>query len=461
MMKKSILMSLMVMAFGAAYAEQGEAGDSTRAAAQTAGVPVEEGLSNVKGSVESLTESYLETKSTVDKLARIKVSGYIQAQWQYADSNGQPSFAGGNFAPLTKQRFQLRRARLKTQYESATSRYVLQFDVAQTGLAIKDAYVTLMEPWLKTFSGTMGVFNRPFGFEIAYSSSSRESPERSRVFQTLFPGERDMGAMLEIAPPSEMGPLSMLNFKGGVFTGMRENTVENDNEQDFIGRLGFQAPFYGINLSIDGGVSAYMGKVTNRTDTVFESGTGANGLKAMVRDVGGNLNGTVDRNYYGADLQLYYDLPVIGGTSLRGEYLWGEQPGAAGSSSFYPGTGSLYKREFMGWYAMLVQNIFAKNQLVFKYDVYDPNVNADAGDIGKATTAAPVGPAGVALGAADIQISTLGLGWLYHWDENVRLMAYYDMVANEEINANAAGGLATWKQDFDDNIFTFRIQVKF
>ena len=459
-MKKSILMSLMVMAFGAAHAEQGEAGDSTRAAAPAAGVSVEEGLSNVKGSVESLNESYLETKSTVDKLAKIKVSGYIQAQWQYADSNGQPSIAGGNFAPLTKQRFQLRRARLKTQYESATSRYVLQFDVAQTGLAIKDAYATLMEPWLKTFSGTMGVFNRPFGFEIAYTSTSRASPERSPGFQTKIPGERDLGAMLEIAPPSEMGPLGMLNFKGGVFTGMRENTVENDNEQDFIGRLGFQAPFYDLNLSIDGGVSAYIGKVTARNDTVFESGTGANGLAAMIRDVG-NLNGTIDRNYYGVDLQLYYDLPVIGGTSLRGEYLWGEQPGVAGSSSFYPGTGALYKREFMGWYAMLVQNIFAKNQLVAKYDVYDPNVNADASDIGKATTAAPVGPTAVALSATDIRISTLGLGWLYHWDENVRLMAYYDRVANEEINTNATGGLATWEKDFDDNVFTFRMQVKF
>ena len=159
--------------------------------------------------MESLNESYLETKSTVDKLAKIKVSGYIQAQWQYADSNGQPSIAGGNFRPPTKQRFQLRRGRLKTPYEAATSKYVLQFDVAQTGLAIKDAYATIIEPWLKTFSATMGVFDRPFGFEISYSSSSRESPERSRVFQTLFPGERDLGAKLEIAPPSEMGLLSI------------------------------------------------------------------------------------------------------------------------------------------------------------------------------------------------------------------------------------------------------------
>ena len=36
----------------------------------------------------------------------------------------------------------------------------------------------------------------------------------------------------------------------------------------------------------------------------------------------------------------------------------------------------------MGWYAILVQNIFTKNQLVVKYDVYDPNVDAEASDIG-------------------------------------------------------------------------------
>jgi hypothetical protein len=444
-MKRILMVPAMLFFLGA---PRGEEGDSLRTPVRT----LEEGIGNVKGSVESLNESYLETKTTVDKLAKIKVSGYIQPQWQYADSNGQASIAGGAFPANTKQRFALRRARLKTTYETTTSRYVLQFDVAQTGLAIKDAYATLMEPWLKTFSATLGVFDRPFGFEIGYSSSTRESPERSRVFQTLFPGERDLGAKLEINPTSDMGFLQHLNFKGGVFTGMRENLIENDNEQDLIGRLGFQAPFYDLNLSIDGGVSAYMGMVTARNDTLFRSGTGAVGQTAMIRSVG-NLNQTVDRDYYGVDLQFYYDLPVIGGTSLRGEYLWGGQPGVSGNSTFYPGSAvPVYKREFMGWYAMLVQNIFSKNQLVVKYDVYDPNVDADASDIGVA---------GAGLTTGDVQFSTLGLGWLYHWDENVRLMAYYDMIANEEVNAAATSSLVPFKEDLNDNVLTLRVQVKF
>src|SRR5690606_668406 len=146
----------------------------------------------------------------------------------------------------------------------------------------------------------------------SYSSSSRESPERARVYQTLFPGERDLGAKLEIAPPSELGMLHYLNFKGGVFTGMGPTGAENDNNKDLIGRLGFTAPFYDLNLSIDGGVSAYFGKVTNTNDTAFSLGTLANGSKAFIAEAG-NRQENFDRNLVGVDAQIYYDLPVIGG----------------------------------------------------------------------------------------------------------------------------------------------------
>src|SRR5690606_34337663 len=125
----------------------------------------------LEAKVESLGESYLQTKAIADKLNKIKVSGYVQAQWQYADSMGARAVSGGNFAANSQERFQVRRGRLKTTYETLTSRYVLQFDVIPGGVGIKDAYATIMEPWFKTFSYTMGVFDRPFGFEISYSSS--------------------------------------------------------------------------------------------------------------------------------------------------------------------------------------------------------------------------------------------------------------------------------------------------
>ncbi|NTV80817.1 MAG: hypothetical protein HGA24_05265, partial [Candidatus Aminicenantes bacterium] len=35
----------------------------------------------------------------------------------------------------------------------------------------------------------------------------------------------------------------------------------------------------------------------------------------------------IDRQYFGADLQVYYDMPLLGGTILRGEYVEDSQRG--------------------------------------------------------------------------------------------------------------------------------------
>ena len=414
-------------------------------------------VETLKGELESLKESYLETKGIADKLSKIKMSGYIQTQWQYSDSIGlgtalpgslastnlpsQP--AGGAFPANSRERFQLRRARLKTTYETATSKYVLQFDVLPTGLGIKDASVSVMEPWLKTFSATAGVCDRPFGFEIGYSSSSRESPERSRVYQTVFPGERDLGAKLEVAYPS--GFLQYFNFKGGYFTGMGPTANEIDNNRDMIGRAGFGIPLYDLNLAIDGGFSAYLGSVTAVNDTVF------NFVDTSFTRSTGKLSGYVDRKVMGVDAQVYYDLPVIGGLSLRGEYLWGEMPGTSGANGPYGAAVTpIYNRKFSGWYAILVQNLGKKVQAVVKYDVFDPNTEIDGEKM-----------RGSLLRPADIMFSTLGLGALFYWDENVRLTAYYDIIANEEAGPTVTGALAPYKQDLADNVFTLRAQVKF
>lgn len=458
-MKNRMLGVGIWMLAAAAWSQTADTAKSAAPAEPTMESPVsgpsalEEELGSLKGQVEGLNESFLETKATVDKLSKIKLSGYIQPQWQYADSAGMASIAGGSFPAGTNQRFQVRRGRLKTTYETTTksaltSRYVLQIDVIPTGVTLKDANVTLIDPWIKTASLTLGVFDRPFGFEISYSSSSRESPERSRVFQTLFPGERDMGAKMELTPPMELGALHYFNLKGGIFTGMGPTANEIDKEQDFIGRAGFQAPFYDLNLALDGGFSAYLGKSVAANDTVFDMASG--GIPRYLPTTGRRTS-LHDRTVMGLDAQLYYDLPVLGGMSLRGEYLWGEIAGTRSSSGPYAAaTSALVNREVAGWYAIYVQNLGTRFQSVIKYDIYDPNTAVGGAD---------VGVAGSNLNAADLATGTLGLGLLFHWDENVRLMAYFDKVTNEE--SASGGSLAAWEKDLSDNVFTFRAQMKF
>lgn len=136
-------------------------------------------------------------RQELDVLKRIKVTGYLQTQFQYGDSTGSAVYSGGAFGAGIDKRFMIRRGRVKFQYDAplndkgiSTSQYVLQFDVTEKGLTIKDAYAKLTDKWIGWFSLTAGMQNRPFGFEIPYSSSLRESPERGRMSQILFPVKR-------------------------------------------------------------------------------------------------------------------------------------------------------------------------------------------------------------------------------------------------------------------------------
>jgi hypothetical protein len=458
-MKKSLIIPAFLMVLGAARAQEGDSAKSATPAApesQTA-----EEVTKLKGQLDGLNESYLETKGTVDKLAKLKVGGYIQVQWQHLDSIGGPVLAGGNMPINSDRRLMVRRSRLKTVYNGDLSKYTLEIEALPSGVSLKDVEVAWMEPWLNTFSVVAGVMDRPFGFEIPLSSSIIETPERSRFENTYFSGEKDLGVELAVEPPAELGALQYFNLKMGLYTGQGGSTPsldEIDRNMDFIGRLGFKAPFTDINLAIDGGFSAYIGSVENASDTSFEYKSGA-----FQRSTGTKLDG-FDRTVMGVDAELYYDLPVLGGLSLRSEYEWGQVPGTSGSAKPYApttaigpfsataGSPPVYMRNVAGWYITWVQNLGSMFQAVLRYDSYDPNTDAENSDIGKT---------GKGLTAADIAINTFGYGLIYHVSGNLKLIAYHDIVLNDKVDAAAAGGLAAWKKDLNDNLFTFRAQVKF
>jgi hypothetical protein len=422
-----------------------------------------EELEEVKGALTGLSESFTEYRGYVDALRKIKITGYMQSQYRYTDvintPNGIGAFSGGLFPANTKSVFQVRRGRLKVTYDNVLTQFVLQIDAIQSGLALKDAYVMVTEPWTKSIGFQMGVFDRPFGYEISYSSSSRESPERSRLFQTLFPGERELGAKLFYAP--QMGPFSMLRADVGVFNGSGPTANEFDNFKDIVGHVAYQIPFDRIGLALDLGVSGYFGNVRNNTRYLYTSGTLADGTPGYAVDsTATNASAGVRRQYFGVDAQLYYDLPVLGGMILRGEYVFGKQPGTSATSvstpaQFAPG---IYQRDFSGWYLSYIQNIGNANQFVLKYDIYDPNSKVSAADFVTGNTAGSLG-----MTATDLKYSTLGLGWIHHWDDNVKFVFYYEMVANEKLVnlANTTSPLALYANDVSDNVFTFRVQYKF
>ena len=291
------------------------------------GEPREATPEELKGTLDSFGEAFTELKNIVDNLNRMKLSGYLQAQYVHDDSS-----VDALTNPTTtrnRDQFSLRRARIKFTYQFAsTSRFVLQPDITSSGVTLKDGYVEFTEPWTAWRNTlTAGQFNWPFGFEIMYSSSSREMPERSRVVRTLFPGERDRGVML-----SGRGFLDRFLYQVAVVNGTGTSQSFDFNKgKDLVGRVA------GTFGPLDIGVSAYRG-----TDLAATTAQPA-GVE-------------FDKERTGVDFQLVTPIPGLG---VRGEYITGKERGA----------------DVDGWYAYLIQNIGTRHQFVARADDYDPNTD--------------------------------------------------------------------------------------
>lgn len=409
-------------------------------------------------------------QSDVDASKKLSFSGYVQAQYQVADTAGVASTAGGNFGSNMDSRFKVRRGRLKAKYASGLSSAVLQIDITEKGVGLNEAYLNFKDPFTESNSITAGIFDRPFGNEISYSSSSIESLERSRITQTLFPGEKDLGAQLTLQAP-KTSAWHLVKLEAGVFSG-NGPAEETDSYKDFIGHLSMGNTLMSEKLSWGLGTSYYNGGFAATTENSY-SIEDVNGVKTFVKDSVG-MNSQTKREYFGFDGQVKIDW-ALGTTEIRAEYLFGTQPGTSSSSSSLKGantktvqqanttTGAIssstvgvdtYNRNFSGYYVYFIQNILETPfQFVMKYDVYDPNTDVSGNEIGIS---------GTKTGAADIKYSTLGVGLHYRYDSHTKISAYYDMVTNETTNQLPDGStLKDLSNDRNDNVFTLRLQYKF
>ena len=76
-------------------------------------------LSDLDSSLLYLNDS---VRPLIKRFENLHFSGYIQPQFQLADTEGaKTTFSGGDFPPHSKNRFMLRRARLKLDYLITTS----------------------------------------------------------------------------------------------------------------------------------------------------------------------------------------------------------------------------------------------------------------------------------------------------------------------------------------------------
>lgn len=430
---------------------------------------VNEKLTEVNDKVNGLTERLANDEADLQKLTKIKVSGYMQAQYQYFEN---PSIQPNNY-------FSLRRARVKFTYEMTDGvKFVLTPEFVPGHLSVKDAYVVLNDRWTKAFSVWMGKFNRP-NYEVEYSSSSREVAERSTVIRTLYPGERAIGAKLEYNPvnvPFHF-QLALLNGADGITinnaSGTNLNTTENkdfDNYKDIMVRATYNLQLGNFG-GLDFGAHGYFGSYkSNALKTLSSDYT-------TIEDV--KFGDAVKRNWVGGEFQLFAD--ILGGLSVKGEYIAGKNASigyspvaASGTTAAIPGVAN-FQNNFAGYYLYFIKNLGKKNQFAFRYDYYDPNTDITGKDVKVVKyTSADASLASRTSGKSDLATSTYSIALHHYFDDNLRISLNYDIVQNEKVGS---AGLLTedytkadgtkvvkgldYSNVINQNLLTLRIQAKF
>lgn len=401
--------------------------------------------------IDTLTRYVANIGDEISKMKRLKITGYVQPQFQYIDSAGAPSVAGGDFINGTTpyySRFMMRRGRFKFTYTYNNILLMVNTDATEKGLAMRETYAKVTDPWLNMFSLTAGLLQVQFGFELTQSSSERETPERARYNQTLFPTERDLGAFGSVVFPKS-SKLNGLKIDLAVMNGAAGVAPEFDSHKDYTGRIQYSKTTKNEKFQFAVGASGYYGgyRTGKVKDYVMGKNAAGDDIFEFAKDTA-NYNRVAKRIYYGADVQASIDW-VIGITTLRAEYIMGENPGTT-STNRSPGaapTSNLFHREFNGAYFYYIQDIGqTKFQVVAKYDWFDPNVKLSGTQIGKTGTNTNVG---------DIRFDTYGFGVTYRLNSYAKIMFYYDIVKNESTQ------LAAYKKDIMDNVFTCRIQIKY
>jgi hypothetical protein len=271
----------------------------------------------------------------------------------------------------------------------------------------------------------------------------------------LTPNERDMGAEIIIEAPKS-SKFKGLQFVGGFFNGTgltipAINISDIDSRKVFIGRLSY---YSGINhdaIKYGAGVSHYIGferMANNYLYNSIKNDSTGQPYFALADSNSRSIRGAyAKRIYYGVE-GFFSIKSVIGLTTLRGEYVFGQQPGSASDSKSPQAqtTGATYLRNFDGMYAYFIQRIGKTgHEFVVKYEWYDPNTKLATEQVNAAK----------GFSAADIKYTALGLGYNWIINDNYKLMFHYNMVTNEK--AKVTG----FSRDLPDNIFTARAQVRF
>ncbi len=398
-----------------------------------------------------------------NRLGKIGFSGYMQPQFQWAESKGADGnvYNGGDFGPYVNTRFRMRRGRFRVDYTHLNDDgqpsiyFIFQFDGTERGFFTRDFWGRYYENKWNLFHFSAGIMPRPFGYELLLPSAFRETPERGRMSQILMQVERDLGVMVSLNPRKKGSKFRWFNVDVGIYDGQGlTGPAEYDSRKDIVGRVSAKrVHIKSWHAYISGGISGYLGGITSRNPVLYTTEV-RNGSPFMRADSAqSNVGKNAARRYVGADFQLIFPNRK-GQTELRAEYIRGLQTATA-TTSVTPGSlpltvsgtpQPLYTRSFDGAYFYFLQHLGStKHQLVLKYDWYNPNTKVKGKNINSVN----------GFSAADIRFDTFGGGYIHHINQYLKLVFWYDYIVNEKT------ALKGYEQDLKDGVFTLRSQFIF
>ncbi|MFN8347763.1 MAG: porin [Spirosomataceae bacterium] len=428
-------------------------------------------ISNINNNSGGLLTDMIDTTTRIgrsmlslnSRFGKIGFSGYMQPQFQVAESKGAAgnTFAGGDFGPYTNNRFRLRRGRFRTDFSHFTDEgkpsiyFVFQFDGTERGVNIRDFWGRVYENKWEVFHFSAGVMARPFGHEVLLSSAFRESPERGRMAQTLMQTERDLGFMASLSPRKASSRWKWLAIDLGVYNGQGlTGTAEFDNHKDIVARISSKRRAIGASgAKLSWGISSFLGGITSQGSVLYSTQTNGEKTTAVADSSASNIGRGTARRYWGADMQLIFPNKK-GQTELRAEYVWGTQTSTAASSitpGSYPITATgtllpLYTRQFNGAYFYFLQHLGSPNhQLALKYDWFNPNTKVSGRQI----------DAKNGFTSADIRFDTFSGGYIYYVNQYLKVVCWYEHPINEKTSIKG------YETDAKDGVFTLRTQFSF
>jgi hypothetical protein len=416
---------------------------ASQATPPTVSPSVESGkLEDLAAKSSQLEKALADEKAARDKASKLKISGFVQGryEWHQDSVNGwnfddkpaaSATFPSGNAGSSSKSTFYIRRARLDTMYSGTNAELVLQLDAGGDSVGLRDAEAAFVDTWTPLhLRVSVGQFKYPFGYELQQSDPVREMPERARMIQQFFPGERDRGLKVQGSYQWLRFQIALVNGNG-IQDPIFKAGKDSNAWLDLVGRVGadFQV--------VSGGVSGYYSGsdlYNPNYNATTNPDTNPMNLKRYARvRIGGDLQGNVD-------------VPSLGNLSLRGEIIYSSDTNKA-----YNGVpaDSCQDRVGLGFSLIAAQNIGSLLGAVVRVDSYDPLLQGSL----DASTCQKISQDGKASGtyvtAGIDRVITVGGGLLLYVSPNFKASFIYEHPTEQG------------SKKVDNDIFTAQLQARF